>query len=276
LDHTFSLDYLQVRDEYLKMMGEQIKLTTANTKCSEAMIWDVLGLASVTRSSIHASCAELEEAPTGEGVRYQLRAGWLKHRELGKLEDELNDLLGSRLPQGIVGRSQSVAMDLTFIPYHGEAQDRAEEVRRGKAKSGTTHFHVYASAYIIRKQKRVTLAVAYWQAGQALLEVFLRLLLRLSIIQIDINRLLLDRQFCTVAMIRCLQACPWQSVMPVPARSNMLKELKQSARRSQIIDYTMRSPTDGEVTFPLHAVCRYARGRRGNHGIECLPLPFWY
>ena len=59
-------------------------------------------------------------------------------------------------------------------------------------RPGTTHFHVYASAYIIRKQKRVTLAVACWQAGQALLEIFLRLLLRLSILQVDIKRLLLD------------------------------------------------------------------------------------
>jgi putative transposase len=189
---------------------------------------------------------------------------------LNALEEELHELLVSCLPQGIIGRSHTVAMDLTFIPYHGEACDRAEEIRRGKAKSGTTHFHVYASAYIIRNQKRVTLAVAYWQAHHSLLEVFLRLLLRLSSLHVGINRLLLDRQFCTVAMIRCLQACPWQSIMPVPARSDFLKALKKAARRSQTLDYTMRSPTDGEVTFPLHAVCRYARGRRGKHGIECL------
>jgi putative transposase len=268
MDHTVSLDYQQVRDEYLRVMNERVERTTDSTKCTAAMVWDVLGLASVTRRSVHASCESLEDAPTGEGVLYQLRKGWLAELGPGELEDELNALLVQRLPGGIPGRAHQVACDLTFIPYHGEAQDSGDEVRRSQAKSGTTHFHVYASAYLIGKNKRVTLAVAYWQADQTLVEVLLRLLARLEALGIRLNRLLLDRQFCTVEIIRYLDEQPWQSILPVPARSDHLKDLQSTARRSHAVSYTMHSPTAGVVCFTLHVVCRYAQGRRGKQGME--------
>ena len=270
MNHTVSLDYQQVRDEYLSMMNEEIKLTTSSTKCEAEMVWDILGLASITRRSINASCESLEDAPTGEAVLYQLRTGWLEQLDLDELEEELNVLLVHNLPARIRGRSHQVAFDLTFIPYHGEAKDAPDEVRRSQAKSGTTHFHVYASAYIIRKNKRVTVAVAYWQADQSLLEVLLRLLMCLKTLDIGLKRLLLDRQFASVEVIRYLDQQAWQTILPVPARSNQLKDLKRSARRSQTLPYSMRSPAAGEVTFCLQVVCRYLRGKRGQRGIDRL------
>lgn len=269
MNHTDSLEYRQVRDEYLRMMNEQIELATSSTKCDAELAWDILGLASVTRRSIHASCDSLEDAPTGEAVLYQLRTGWLEQLDLDELEGQLNGLLAHNLPDRIRGRSHQVAFDLTFIPYHGEAKDNVDEVRRSQAKSGTTHFHVYASAYIIRHNKRVTVAVTYVRAGQTLLEVLLCLLERLEALDIGLKRLLLDRQFATVEIMAYLDRQPWQSLLPVPVRSNELKALKHSARRSQVLSYTMRSPTSGQtVTFTLHLVCRYTRGRRGKRGIE--------
>jgi putative transposase len=250
------------------MMNEQVELATSSTKCEAEMVWDIRGLASVTRRSIHASCDSLEEAPTGGAVVYQLRAGWLAQLDVDELEDELNALLVHHLPDRIRGRSHQVACDLTVIPYHGEVKQSAAEVRRSRAKSGTTHFHVYASAYIIRHNKRVTVAVVYVRAGPSLLEVLLCLLARLQGLAIGLKRLLLDRQFATVEVIDYLDRQPWQSILPVPARSDELKDLQHSARRSQDLKYTMRSPTAGWVTFSLHLVCRYRRGRRGQRGSE--------
>ena len=270
MNHMVELNYQQVRDEYLSMMNEQVEMMTDSTKCSADMVWDILGLASVTRSSIHASCDDLEDAPTSEGILYQIRKGWLDHHDLYELEDEMNALLVGRLPDRIQGHAHQVAIDLTYIPYHGEAQCNEDEVRRGQAKSGTTHFHVYASAYIIRKNKRVTVAVAYWQADQTLLSVLLNLLERLRNLDIGLKRLLLDRQFYTVEIVRFLKQQSWQSILPAPARSDELKDLKQSARRSHTLTYTMCSPVSGKVSFTLHVVCRYAQGRRGKHGIDCL------
>lgn len=262
------LDYQQVRAAFIETMQAQVKLTTKGTKCDSEMLWDVLGLASVAQSSLHNTCQSLEDAPTSAGLLYQLREGWLAQQSLMQLEAQLNELLVAQLPQGIVGRDHEVAFDMTEIAYHGQAQERSEEVRRGKAKSGTTHFHVYASAYIIRRHKRVTVAVTYWQAGEAVRDVFDRLYQQLCLLDIGIKRLLLDRQFCNVAVLQFLQQQPFQSILPVPVRSNQLRQLRDEAQRSQRTTYTMQSPQAGTVTIPLYVLRTYLKGRYGKQGVE--------
>jgi hypothetical protein len=264
------LDYQQVRDEYLNVMSEHIQLTTGSTKSRLELILDLLGLAALNTSCLHTACESLVDAPTSAAVLYQLRQGWLNKRTLAEIEDELNDLLVARLPDRIRGSNPTVAIDLTFIPYHGQAQQDENEVRRSTAKAGTTHFHVYASAYIVRNHKRVTVALAYFQADEDLVGLLKRLLAYLNRLDIIPKRLLLDRQFCSVRVIRFLEARPWQSILPVPARGQVLSDLKHQARRSHHRSYTMTSPTDGSVTFSLQVVCRYAQGRRGKHGIDRL------
>lgn len=262
------LDYQQVRTAFMETMQEAVTLTTASTKCDSEMLWDVLGLAAVRQSTIHGTCQSLGDAPTGAGLLYQLRQGWLVWQSLGQLEQELNQLLASQLPKGIRGKRHEVAFDVTEIPYHGKAQKRSEEVRRGKAKSGTTHFHMYASAYVIRRHKRVTVAVVYWQAGESVRQVFDRLYQQLCLLQISIKRLSLDRQFCNVSILSFLQQQSFQTIMPVPVRSKQLRRLRDEARRSHRTTYTMSSPQDGDVTIPLYVVRTYLKGRYGKHGVE--------
>ncbi len=55
--------------------------------------------------------------------------------------------------------------DLTLIPYHGLPLHHTDEVYRSQAKSGTTHFHAYATAYVIRKGLRFTVALTPVYAG---------------------------------------------------------------------------------------------------------------
>ncbi|SRR5690554_956922 len=262
------LDYQQVRAAFIETMQAQVKLTTKGTKCDSEMLWDVLGLASVTQSTLHSTCQSLEDVATSAGLLYQLRQGWLAQQSLGQLEGQLNELLAAQLPQGIVGRAHEVAFDMTEIPYHGQAQERPEEVRRGKAKSGTTHFHVYASAYIIRRHKRVTVAVTYWQAEETVRAVFDRLYQRLSLLGVGIKRLLLDRQFCNVSILQFLQQQSFQSILPVPARSDELRQLREEASRSHRTTYTMESPQAGTVTIPLYVLRTYWKGRYGKQGVE--------
>lgn len=265
-----TLNYEQVRQEYLDVMNEHIEFTTDSTKCTPDLVLDIVGLAAANKNSIHSACDVTKGTPTGAAVLYQLHAGWLDDRSLAEVEEQLNDLLASRLPPRIRGREHRVAIDLVFIPYHGEPQKDPDEVRRSAAKSGTTHFHVYASAYIIYKHKRVTVAVAYYQANETMLALLQRLLERLNALDIGLQQLLLDRQFCSVKIFSYLEHQPWQSVTPVPARSRELKILRHTARRSQQRRYTLSSAQDGDITFDLHVVCRYAMGRRGKHGIDVL------
>ena len=268
MNSSKGVHYEQVRSMYLETMRQEIELTTRSTKCDSEMVWDVLALAAARRSSIHAACQTLADAPTAPGILYQLREGWLGRQSKAELEETLNRLLSSQLPRGIVGKRHEVAIDATEIPYHGQAQEDAREIRRGKAKSGTTHFHSYASAYIIRRGKRVTVAVVPWRAGQAVHDLLQRLLRHLQRLRVGIKRLLLDRQFCSVSACRFLQAQPFQTIMPVPVRSNRLRRLRRENQRSQHTSYTIQSPEAGAVTIPLYVVRTYLHGRYGKQGVE--------
>jgi len=59
--------------------------------------------------------------------------------------------LRERLKQKAV----EVAGDLTDLPYHGEPEASASEIWRSQAKSGTTHFHSYATLQIVHHRPKV-------------------------------------------------------------------------------------------------------------------------
>lgn len=262
------LTYHQVRHAFHHSMGAQIDLQTQPTKCTQRQVWDILGLAAVRQQSVAGTCDNLADAPTSPAVFYQLRQGFLNLHDLNELEAQMGDLLLRQVPPEMLQGWHEVAFDFTEIPYHGCAHSDEEEIRRSKAKSGTTSFHIYASAYLITRNKRLTVAIAYWQAGQSVWDVFNRLMTRLQALPVRVKRLLLDRQFCNVAVVRYLEAQPFQSIMPVPARSKALKEIVDTTQRSYQTSYTMQSPQNGSVTMPLYVVGSYLNGRYGKHGHE--------
>ena len=51
-----------------------------------------------------------------------------------------------------------------------------DEIYRGQAKSGTSHFHAYATAYVVRKGQRYTVALTGVKKGETLKDVVQRLL----------------------------------------------------------------------------------------------------
>src|SRR5438309_201798 len=71
---------------------------------------------------------------------------------------------------------QRLAIDLTLIPYHGEPFAEAKEIYRGQAKSGTSHFHAYASAYVVCRGQRFTVALTPVEKGEKMQAVVKRLL----------------------------------------------------------------------------------------------------
>jgi hypothetical protein len=263
-----TLNYQQVRNEYMDVMNRHIELKTNSTKADQAMVIDLLGLAAVNGYSLNTACDSVQDAPTSPAVLYQLRQGWLDELELGEIEEQLNNLLVDRLPDSIQGQQHEVAIDLTNVPYQGEACRDDDEIRRSLAKSGTTHFHAYASAYIIKNNKRVTVAITYCWAYDSYFDILRRLLSRLEELAIGLKRLLVDREFYSVQIIRFLNQQDWQSIMAIPARSKTLKTLKQEATHSHQQFYTVSSPQHGQEPFSLQVVCRYSKGRRGKHGID--------
>jgi putative transposase len=182
------------------------------------------------------------------------------------------------------GRPLRVAIDLHLRAYHGQPQSDPCELYRGRAKSGTTHFHAYATAYLILRGRRVTLALAYVRHGQKMHAVLKRLMRLVARAGVKAGLLLLDRGFWSVGVIRYLQAARYPFLMPVTARGRKAKEGQAAGgtrvfwgwRRGGWGAYTMQETGGGRrarVSIVVHL--RNRAGRRGQRGREHLVYAFW-
>lgn len=115
--------------------------------------------------------------------------------------------------------NSQIAIDFNLIPYYGEPSPaEAPFIYRSKAKSGTCSFQAYATVYVIKKNKRVTLAIKAVQRQDTLVAIITYLLALLEPIQLKIERLYLDREFFCVPVIRWLQALDVPCEMPAIIR----------------------------------------------------------
>jgi hypothetical protein len=270
LHDAIELAAAQTLDLCVETMQSYLPLVFPSPRYQPADIWHVLVLAAAQGRSIDSAPADLAPAPSANTIRYQLKTHLVAAHDLASLEEQLNAALVAHLPPGIVGHRQRAAIDLTLIPYHGQPQDHPSEIRRGEAKSGTTHFHAYASAYLIRHHQRVTLALTYVRATDTLGDVLDRLLSRLQARRVSLKRLYLDREFFAVEWLRLLKRQPFTTILPVPVRGKRLRSLLRG-RQSYRTGYEVRSPKHGTETIALYVVARYAKGRRGRHRVEHLP-----
>ena len=268
-------NFIELTSDYVhsltvELLIEHFDLVVCGHKFTTSDIWNVVVAASVQGQAIESTANQLEDAPDSSTVRYYLRTQLVNTMTLAAIERTCNQALVDKLPERLIGKQHQVAIDLTFIPYHGIAASDPNEICRSQAKSGTTHFHCYATAYVIKHNKRVTLAVIYVQAEETLTQVLFRLLSRLSDIQVGIKRLYLDKQFYTVEVIRWFdEQYPLMSVI-IPA----IIRGKQGGTRALLVGpasylthYTMVSPKHGKASFDVAVVRKYSKGRYSRHGV---------
>ena len=241
----------------------------------------VLVFAAASRTSVHHACEQLERAPSAPTVLGTLAQ---QLSDLDALEAHLNAMLACLVPKGLGKGGCRIAMDLTALPYHGTVDEaHQDEVCRSKAKSGTTHFFTYATAYAVVRGRRYTLALYRVRAKQSMDHVVRRLLARLGTLGIRIKLVLLDRGFYSVRVIRDLITAEWPFIMPAvkrgkkpttpggPTGTYTLAADKQSRWTS----YTLRNAQDGSVDFDLAVVCHNTKGKRGRHQREALLYATW-
>jgi putative transposase len=261
----------QVRQMTVETLMRHVNLRVDGYKFSAEDIWNVTVSAAAQGQAIESAANQLEEAPDPSTVRLYLRSKLVDIMMIAELEDACNQVLVDNLPPRILGKWHKVAIDLTFIPYHGQAAQDSKEIRRGIAKSGTTHFHCYATAYVIKDNKRVTLALTYVQADDTLVQVLERILTRLKNLDVHLKRLYLDKQFYCITVINYFQTqYPEQEVI-IPAiirgKQGGTRSLLRG-RKSYSTTHTMRSPKYGEATYRIGLVCKYNKGRYNRNGIE--------
>ena len=143
----------QVLEAFLDTVRPCLPLNVQHTRITEEDLLYVLGYAGVHRISVEAACTELDQAPSGNRLREVLAAAL---PERPRLQRGLNTILRRQVPRPLLKgkRSYVLAIDVTLIPYHGQPQADETEIVRGEPKSGTTHFHGYATVSIVHSQRR--------------------------------------------------------------------------------------------------------------------------
>ena len=239
-------------------------------------ILNVVIFAAAFRTSINQASASLQDAPCAS---YVLRELANQLHSLDQQQQVVNQILSSNLPKRLRQKGHRIAIDLVEVPYHGTvAKEHEGEVRRSKAKSGTTHFFVYATAYVILKGNRYTLAMIRVPSTDSMLEVLKKLMALLKKESIKIDLLLLDRGFYSVKVIRYLKGRKQAFIMPAikrgknsehddgPTGTYRLAALKKSGWHR----YTLTNAANEQVSFEVAVVCRNLNGRKKKHGREAL------
>jgi hypothetical protein len=111
--------------------------------------------------------------PSDETARQALLA---TRPDSATLQRQLNAALAGHLPKALRKHLQRLPLDLTLIPYHGPPFRHPDEIDRGQAKRGTSHFHAYTTAYVVRKGQRYTVALTGVKTSESLKDVVQRLL----------------------------------------------------------------------------------------------------
>jgi hypothetical protein len=170
-----------------------------------------------------------------------------------------------------------------LIPYHGQPFRDLHEIYRSQAKDGTSHFHAYATAYVIRKGLRYTVALTGVTKGESLKDVVQRLLRQAASVGVRPRLLLLDRGFYSVAVVRYLQQARHPFLMPVVCHGRSPKQsggptgsyVFRTWKTSGWSRYTLTNAKKQTATVSICVRCRNYRGERKRHGRQALIYAFW-
>jgi len=258
----------QVLSALIAIVRPYLPLDLRNTRITADDIIAILGYASANRVSMDAACHELKEAPSANRLREVLTQAL---PDLATLQRALNRILRAQTPRFVKKgkRAYYIAIDLTLIPYHGECYEKEKEIVRSQAKSGTTHFHGYATVSIVHDNQRYVVALRFVEKGESMEKIVAWLLNRLKAMGISIKRAYFDKGFCSVSVLKILQRRKLSFIMPIPVRgkSGGVRKLFE-ASASHKTTYTFNSPKHGELEVAAVVVKKYSKGRYKRKGVR--------
>lgn len=286
-------DYIVTKEEvhgYANSWLESaLRLEYQGRKCSSSTVISVLLIAAARVVSVFAACRDLADAPSDGTIRDALGESL---PPIPELERRLNGALATELPKALRRKARMIAIDLTLIPYHGQPYEYEEEIYRSKAKSGTTHFHAYATAVVVHKGHRYTLALTRVNGSEPSKDVVQRLLRIVRQRNVKVRFLLLDKEFFSVSVISYLKRARQAFVIPVVPRGRKPKPPKKATglrallkKKHGYYQHTMKSTAGGMKRSSKVTVCvaskyyidkrTYCRRRKkllfAVHGVRLTP-----
>jgi hypothetical protein len=274
------LDRKKVHRLAAEHLQAHLKFKDYKRKVTAHVLWAVLLAAAARITSLSDACQRLLNTPSDETARKALLAPLPDYAVPRR---QLNAALAGHRPKTLREHLPRLAIDLTLIPYHGQPFRDLDEIDRGQAQSGTSHFHADATAYVIRKGQRSTVALTGVKKGEPLKDVIPRLLRPAARVGVRPRPLLLDRGFYSVAVVRSLQAARSPFLMPVVCHGRSPKQRGGPTGRSVFRTWkksgwstdTRADAKKRTATVSIRVKCRNYRGERKRHGRQALISASW-
>lgn len=186
-----------------------LPITWQGRKYGPEEVWQAVLGATAQEQSLSQQSQTASGSPSAHHLLTILRAQtWW---DLTTVERKLNVGLQRRVR--LAGKGPlSLAIDLHQRPYYGREHP---SVCGGEKKAGTHWFYTYATACVLRKKRRITVAVTMVWPGDTMEQVVARLLAYLDPMELWVREILLDRQFFAKDVIALLQDCQWPFIIPV-------------------------------------------------------------
>ncbi|MBV7334525.1 hypothetical protein KFU94_41060 [Chloroflexi bacterium TSY] len=189
-----------IRETMQSVSQEHLPLEASGYICTSEMLYDVLMKAASENISIDAACRDLEQSASGNRIR-ELLNEQLDVEQLRQHERHINEALAARLPQQILSDSVEAAIDEHDEPCYAKTDELRAYTCGSKPKAGTSRFLRIISLYVIYRQMRLTLAVAFVHPEDPSVAVVQRLLQCAERLNVQTDVLYMDRGFCSGAVI---------------------------------------------------------------------------
>jgi len=252
---TLKLSDTKVLAAARELLKDHLSLAAEGYVCTTADLYDVLLGVAVNRGTIQSICTDWLQIADPETVRGYLN-DQLCVEDLPALERQLNAALTAQTPKRFYRAPQDVAIDFHDRPYYGKQPQATGCWVRGRAKDGTTRFYRIATAYVMYRGLRLTIAIHFVLPKEETLSVLQVLLKRLYLRAIRIHWLFLDKGFDGIAIQKYLTQLQQPSLIACAIRG------KQGGTRSLCMGnksyrttHTFASAEYGSFTAQV-AVCR--------------------
>jgi hypothetical protein len=251
-----------VLDFALDTLLKGVNLYIKGRKCTAENVWEIILKASAGQTSVNDVCDDLVGAPNGNTVLGHVHNSLPQAlNQRWPLEAKLNRVLVLNVPARLLRVRCDLAIDWVLVPYHGEPAKEEEEIKRGVARAGTTHFHCYATAYMVYQNQRLTLAMTFVRKSDTMVKTLSRLFKRLEVLKIRIKKAYLDKGFYSIAVIRFLKARDLSFIIPAVTRQTGGVGKLFVGQASYAMTYTLHSQKLGTETVDLALTRKYSKGR---------------
>lgn len=240
------------------ILQEHLPLEARGYKCQRQHLYDVLLGIAASGETLEAVCRDLTAVPSADTLRLYLN-DQITVEALPDLEQSLNQALVAELPPRLLHKAQKIAIDFHDRPYYGKAAQAEGLWVRAKAKDGTTRFLRLATAYVIYRGLRLTLAVRFVLPEDDTVDVLKSLIGRINALKMPILCLLLDKGFAGIETMIYLHQQHLPAIIACPIRGKKTPQPGGTralcrGRKSYRTRYTFRN---SETSFTASlAVCR--------------------